>query len=894
MDSNRHGRHRWRKRLWPVWVLAALLLLLLVVPPLVSISRYKSRITALISESLGRPVRLSSVELRMFPRPGFEITNLSVAEDPAFGVEPVLHASTVRASVRLLSLWRGRLEIDTISLDDASFNVVHAGPGKWNLASLFRTAASKGGSTGNNSGLRRSTSLPYLEATESRINFKEGAEKLPFSLVNADLELWQENPGDWRIRLRGQPARTDLSLYQEDTGIVRLEASLQHAPTLGAMPARLDLDWRNAQLGQLSRLAFGSDPGWRGDLTGNLHLEGTADSAQVIMRLRAESVHRAEFAPADALDFDANCDLIYHYSRRGFEKLACNSPIGDGRIRITGDRPNAAVPPHLTAELDRVPVAAGLGLLRTVRSGVAADLQASGIVSGKIAYDATVPPPIASAKASRSKRAHSADAPVGPLTGSLAVEGLTLTGGGITQPIQAPKITLAPVVLQLANQRLALAGSTAVPMGGTAPVTLSLNFTTAGYIAGLRGQVSVARARELMRATGMAQAAAFDGLAGDPLTVDLTAAGPWLAAQEIPQPASAEPMDEEQPISFAKPENAAKPSNPSVAKTAIAPVIATIPATDVLAGTVTLRNANWRADYLANHVQIADATLTLSSEAVRWNPVAFSYGPLKGTAALEINSRCAPAHICVPRFTVTFGALDAADLETAILGAQQKGTLLSSLIDRLHPSAAPPWPAFEGSVKADSLLLGPVTLTAPSAEVRIVRSGAQITSISGGLLGGRLDARGSFTRAATDQDKPGYSIEGKVEKMSAASVGQLLGQRWTGGTISANGIVDLAGYTGSDFSNSAQGELHFDWSRGAVSLSAASGNARASLAPVSLARFDHWTGDAAIASGAVTLGENQLLLGLHTDSIEGSVKFGDPPTVSLAAARQQIAEKPDR
>jgi len=43
------------------------------------------------------------------------------------------------------------------------------------------------------------TPLPYLEATNSRINFKRGAEKLPFSLVETDLSFWQESR-DWRIR----------------------------------------------------------------------------------------------------------------------------------------------------------------------------------------------------------------------------------------------------------------------------------------------------------------------------------------------------------------------------------------------------------------------------------------------------------------------------------------------------------------------------------------------------------------------------------------------------------------------------------------------------------------------------------------------------------------------
>ena len=144
MTEELEPRQQKRKRLW--LALAALLVLLAVVfvPPFVSVSRYKSRITHLISASLGRPVRLSSVEVRLLPRPGFLLTDLTVEEDPAYGAEPVLHANTVTASIRLLSLWRGRLEIDTISVDEASLNVVRAGAGRWNLDSLLRTATAPG------------------------------------------------------------------------------------------------------------------------------------------------------------------------------------------------------------------------------------------------------------------------------------------------------------------------------------------------------------------------------------------------------------------------------------------------------------------------------------------------------------------------------------------------------------------------------------------------------------------------------------------------------------------------------------------------------------------------------------------------------------------------------
>jgi uncharacterized protein involved in outer membrane biogenesis len=80
------------------------------------------------------------------------LTDLTVEEDPAYGAEPVLHANTVAASIRLLSLWRGRLEIDTISVDEASLNVVRTGPGQWNLDSLLRTATAQDQSAAGSAG----------------------------------------------------------------------------------------------------------------------------------------------------------------------------------------------------------------------------------------------------------------------------------------------------------------------------------------------------------------------------------------------------------------------------------------------------------------------------------------------------------------------------------------------------------------------------------------------------------------------------------------------------------------------------------------------------------------------------------------------------------------------
>jgi len=77
---------------------------------LVNISRYQHRIANAIGRSIGRPVHISSVKLRLLPLPGFEFSGFSVEEDPHFGSEPILHSASVVAYLRLLSLWRGRLE----------------------------------------------------------------------------------------------------------------------------------------------------------------------------------------------------------------------------------------------------------------------------------------------------------------------------------------------------------------------------------------------------------------------------------------------------------------------------------------------------------------------------------------------------------------------------------------------------------------------------------------------------------------------------------------------------------------------------------------------------------------------------------------------------------------
>jgi hypothetical protein len=329
------------------------------------------------------------------------------------------------------------------------------------------------------------------------------------------------------------------------------------------------------------------------------------------------------------------------------------------------------------------------------------------------------------------------------------------------------------------------------------------------------------------------EAGALDAIAGDPVTLDLTIQGPWLPAPDVTLAENA--------LGSAAPATGVGP----------AATAASQPVPDRLTGTVTLHNANWKTDALPTAVEIAQATLHLGGGASLWDAVVFSYGPLIGTARVELPVCAGVEGQCLPTVNLDFTSLDAAELQTALLGAEKKGTLLSTVIARVSPSSTHAWPAFQGTVKADSLELGPVTLEDFVASLKVSTTSAEITSADAGMLGGQIHLTGKIESGG----KPAYSLDGSVQKVTPADLCRVIELKCTGASFDGHGKLEMAGYTGKDLANSAKGTVHFDWRKGAIS--GRTGTSAESVPPM-VARFDRWSGDAEIANGAVTLKENQV------------------------------------
>jgi AsmA family len=524
--------HTLRRLLYLAFVILVVMLLILL-PPYISVNRYQRRIATSIGDSLGRPVHLDKVTLNLLPLPGFTLENFVVEEDPAFGSEPVIRANSVRATLRLSSLWSRRVEFSTISFTEPSVNLVHTSAGKWNLESILLHAAHISAAPTAQKKAGPAPRFPYIEATGARLNLKLDREKSPISLTEADFALWLPDPQQWHLRLSARPARTDTDV--SDTGTLELEGTLGRAASLDQVPISLRGEWRNAPLGGASRLLLGRDAGIRGEMVLTVNAQGTVSDSKVQARLRLTDTRRADFVPAQPMNIDLQCLAAATADFHSFENLRCSwPPAGSSNapiVALTGTLPDLRNPKSADLQIGTpgLPAATLLEWLRVASARVPADISAAGALTGNLSYT----PASSDTLPWRGELLLTNASLINPHAGptSLVTGDVALRSTSATPPdTQARRRKTAPPTadgFQLAPVSLAL--------GGKDPATLEGHFDATGCTFHLTGMASTARLMALATALpqlgdGLAEVLPTDRAAG-PYRIDLTASRPWRQPQ---------------------------------------------------------------------------------------------------------------------------------------------------------------------------------------------------------------------------------------------------------------------------------------------------------------------------------------------------------------------------
>lgn len=720
---------------------AALILVLFLVRP--GVGRLRARIVNSISMALGRPVTVSAVNLRLLPQPGFDLENFVVADDPAFSAEPMLRASEVTASLRVSSLLRGRLEIARLSLSDPSLNLVRNDQGHWNLESLLeRTAHTAVAPTSKASGETR-PGFPYIEAGDGRINFKIGNEKKPYALTGADFSFWQDSENAWGMRLKAQPVRTDF--YLTDTGTVHVEGTWRRAATLRDTPLQFTVRWDDGQLGQLTKLASGTDKGWRGSLRMTATLQGSPANLAIATNATLEGFRRYDILGGFDFPLTAECKATYSSVDRTLSDLSCATPLGDGQVAMSGDigRSQDALIYDLKLALQQVPLQTLVKLASRAKKNIPDDLLASGSLDGSF-------------QLSRAKTRRGIE--------------VTWKGHGDALGVHlGANSTHAGLALEQVPFSIAAASKTAaigmIPQVEVGPVKLELEKSSPAILAGwltgngyriqLRGGAQLQRLLALARTVGLpAPQVSAEGKAKLALQVQ----GDWSA--------------------FAAP---------------------------TVVGNVQLQGVRASVRGLNSPVEVSAADILLGENDVAVSHILAIVAGSTWRGSMNWPRPCLPLAECSLGFDLHTDKLETADFASAIRPDPSRRPWYR--IFSSSPEPGIPFLAnlrASGMLRAGRVVIHGISASQASASVSLEKGKLKVSGLRADVFGG--SHTGSWEADFTVRP-PQYAGTGSFSGVALGDVAQAMHDNWVTGTAEASYRMTSTGWNTGDLVSAASGTL---------------------------------------------------------------------------------------
>jgi len=117
-------------------VVVVFILLLVLVPFLIPVDKFRPTIEEKVSEALGRPVQLGGLSLSLVTG-SLSAENLSIGDDPRFSTSPFLTAKSLKVGVEILPLiFSKTLHVTGITIVNPEVVLIYNSAGQWNYATL--------------------------------------------------------------------------------------------------------------------------------------------------------------------------------------------------------------------------------------------------------------------------------------------------------------------------------------------------------------------------------------------------------------------------------------------------------------------------------------------------------------------------------------------------------------------------------------------------------------------------------------------------------------------------------------------------------------------------------------------------------------------------------------
>ena len=354
----------------------ALVVVIGLLAPRLSVNRLRPRIEKALEASLGRPVHIGDVHLSLFAGPGFTLDNVLIEDDPRFGIEPFAHVDSITARLKLTSLLSGRLafaNLRLLSSGSTSFNFVKTEAAGWNIQPFVERA--------------NRPAVPDIQIGAGRLNFKFGDTKSVFYIRTADLDIYPSQKGDIVIRFSGAPARTDRTA--QGFGLLTGRGSLHSSG--GEDRLNMSVGMERTSLSELITLFDARDIGVNGFVTARAKLSGPLDKIDVTGDANLTEIHRWDMTPVKGggwtLNLGGTLDLRGHELSVETAAVENKKPPVQVKFRLSDYLGSARWAASLV--LRDLPAASTLELGRNLGVEFPSDIQVGGAINGVLGYSKT-------------------------------------------------------------------------------------------------------------------------------------------------------------------------------------------------------------------------------------------------------------------------------------------------------------------------------------------------------------------------------------------------------------------------------------------------------------------------------------------------------------------------
>lgn len=306
----------YRILIWAAGVILALLLIAIILVKLFfPVEKARQLAIEKGSAAIGRDIGIESVDVSFWGGLGVELQNVTIANVPGFGEEPMARIAEIDVKLNLLPLLTGEVNIDRLIVNELRAEMVKRPSGENNFT--FAAAEKKvppqmrGKVKPEAQAAAATVSFDRLEINNGNVRYQNDSSNLLVDMNNLSLSTSLSIPSDSIYRSQGQALIETLLVVMDTDTLPLLTVATRHQAEFDLINKRLTLQQSEFTLNGLTFSTHGSADFGGEAMKANFNVQSSQIKAEDLLNLLPPERLQAAGEFHASGEFSLDADIVY-------------------------------------------------------------------------------------------------------------------------------------------------------------------------------------------------------------------------------------------------------------------------------------------------------------------------------------------------------------------------------------------------------------------------------------------------------------------------------------------------------------------------------------------------------------------------------------------------------